>query len=91
MVSAGNMGSAQKMQYTVMGDEVNLAARLEPANKDYGTQIILGPQTYAGAKERIWARTLDKIIVKGRSEPVLIYELLGLAEVSGAGGMAGGL
>jgi len=85
MVSAGNMGSAQKMQYTVMGDEVNLAARLEPTNKDYGTQIILGPQTFAGAKERIWARTLDKIIVKGRSEPVLIYEMLGLAESPGPG------
>jgi adenylate cyclase len=85
MVSAGNMGSAQKMQYTVMGDEVNLAARLEPANKDYGTQIILGPQTYAGAKEHIHARTLDKIIVKGRSEAVLIYELLGLSEAPAPG------
>jgi adenylate cyclase len=80
MVSAGNMGSAQKMQYTVMGDEVNLAARLEPANKDYGTQIIIGPQTFAEAKGRIQARTLDKIIVKGRSQAVLIYELLGLAD-----------
>ena len=56
MISAGNMGSDQKMQYTVMGDEVNLAARLEPTNKDYGTQIILGPQTYAAAKDHIRAR-----------------------------------
>lgn len=78
-VSAGNMGSDQKKQYTVMGDEVNLAARLEPTNKDYGTLIIIGPETYAGAKSRIRARMLDKIIVKGRSEAVLIYELLGLA------------
>ena len=84
-VSAGNMGSAQKLQYTVIGDDVNLTARLEPTNKDYGTQIILGPKTFEAAKDRIWARKLDKIIVKGKKEAVLIYELLGLTKAPAPG------
>jgi adenylate cyclase len=59
-----------------MGDAVNLAARLEPANKDYKTRIILGQGTYELAKEKIAARMLDRLVVKGKSEPVTIYELL---------------
>jgi class 3 adenylate cyclase len=77
IVSAGNMGSQQKFQYTVMGDPVNLAARLEPINKDYGTRCILGPRTHAaikGAPDLI-TRKLDRIVVKGKTEAVEIYEL----------------
>jgi adenylate cyclase len=80
VVSAGNLGSVQKSQYTVMGDDVNLTARLEPTNKDYGTKIIMGPQTFNAVRERVWARPLDKLVVKGKSEGVLIYELIGLRE-----------
>ena len=76
LVSAGNMGSQKRFSYTVMGDPVNQAARFEPANKDYGTLIMIGQSTYEMAKEHIEARLLDKIIVKGKTEPIQIYELI---------------
>jgi len=75
-VTAGNMGSDKRFQYTVMGDAVNQAARFEPTNKDYGTTIIMGETTYLQAKDAIEARLLDLIIVKGKTQPIKIYELL---------------
>ncbi len=76
-VTAGNMGSERRQQFTVMGDAVNQAARLEPVNKDYGTRIIIGQATYTIAKDSIETRMLDKIVVAGKTQPVYIYELLG--------------
>ncbi len=74
----GNMGSSHRMDYTVMGDTINLGSRLEGTNKQYGTRIIISEFTYAKVKDRIYARELDDIRVKGKNEPVKIFELLGL-------------
>lgn len=84
-VTAGNMGSARRQQFTVMGDAVNQAARLEPVNKDYGTRIVIGEATYELAQAAIEARLLDRIVVVGKTKPVHIYELLAQkGQVAGA-------
>jgi adenylate cyclase len=75
-LSAGNMGSQKKFQYTVMGNVVNQAARLEPLNKLYGTQIIVGPETRRLVGSAFELRHLDRVVVAGMSEPLDVFELL---------------
>jgi adenylate cyclase len=69
------------MDYTVIGDGVNLSARLESATKEYGCDIILSESTYELCRDRIWVRELDRIRPKGKSQPVSIYELIGEADM----------
>jgi len=75
----GNFGSEYLLDYTAIGDGMNLAARLEGANKVYGTVIMIGPQTREKAREHIEVRELDRVRVAGKGEAVTIYELLARA------------
>jgi adenylate cyclase len=77
-IVTGNMGSKVRMNYTMMGDAVNLAARLESAAKQYGVYSMISQTTYDMVKDQFDARQLDKVTVVGKSEPVTIYELMAL-------------
>src|SRR5215470_6614236 len=72
----GNMGSQNKYNYTAMGDMVNIASRLEGANKPYGTLLMISETTYAMVADLIDARELDLMTVKGKAKPITVYEVL---------------
>ena len=77
-VISGNIGCTKRMEFTSIGDGVNLGSRLEGTSKVYGTDIIISETTYKSCADRIWTRELDRIQVKGKNQPISIYEVYGL-------------
>jgi len=75
-ISVGNMGSTMRFSYTVIGDDVNLASRLEGANKFFGSRIMASESAFAGAEDKILARRLGRLRVVGKSIPIQVYEPL---------------
>jgi adenylate cyclase len=78
------MGSDLRFNYSVLGDPVNLASRLEGQSKNYGVPIIIGSKTASGLRDKFAVLELDCITVKGKTEPESVFTVLGRADVAGS-------
>jgi adenylate cyclase len=83
--TVGNMGSDIKFNYSVLGDSVNLASRLEGQSKEYGFPIIVGSKTALAVKDKFAILELDFIMVKGKKEPEVIYAIAGREDTAQSG------
>src|SRR5262245_29030998 len=83
-VMVGHFGAPDRMSFTALGDGVNLASRLEGLNKQYGTTILVSEAIHDACKDAFAFRRLDRVAVKGRTEGILVYELIGDARSAAA-------
>ncbi len=79
-VISGNIGSSKRMEFTAIGDGVNIGARLEGATKQYGCDIVISEATYRPCADQVRVRELDRIRAKGKNNPISIFELVGLQD-----------